>query len=169
MDLNLSSFGTLAPAAPCYAFYAIRHHIYCRFDTDDMVFAITLICYHAHKHTQDTQEPIGKHTYEYILTPSVMYNNLLIQKFTLQRFKMSAFRKFLICRSRTCWLDLKKLSPSCEIHRILMEMVGLVLKLLDSQSSAPKFKTTGWFQGRLSLSSFQGQSNEYQEFLGTYW
>ena len=27
--------------------------------------------------------------------------------------------------------------------------------------------TTGWLQGQLSLSSFRGQSNEYQEFLGT--
>ena len=27
--------------------------------------------------------------------------------------------------------------------------------------------TTGWLQGRLSLSFFQGRSNEYQEFLGT--
>ena len=34
---------------------------------------------------------------------------------------------------------------------------GLVVKALDSQSRGPVFKTTGWFQGRLSLSSFQGQ------------
>ena len=28
-------------------------------------------------------------------------------------------------------------------------------------------KTTGWLQGRLSLSSLRGRSNECQEFLGT--
>ena len=28
-------------------------------------------------------------------------------------------------------------------------------------------QTTWWLQGRLSLSSFQGQSSEYQEFLRT--
>ena len=28
-----------------------------------------------------------------------------------------------------------------------------------------KFKTTGWFQGHLSLSSFRDRSNGYQEFL----
>ena len=34
---------------------------------------------------------------------------------------------------------------------------GLVVKSLDSQSRGPVFKTTGWLQGRLSLSSFQGR------------
>ena len=33
---------------------------------------------------------------------------------------------------------------------------GLVVKVLDSQSRGPMFKTTGWLQGRLSLSSFRG-------------
>ena len=30
----------------------------------------------------------------------------------------------------------------------------------------PEFKTSGWLQGRLTLSSFRGRSNEYKEFLG---
>ena len=34
---------------------------------------------------------------------------------------------------------------------------GLVVKLLDSQSRGPMFKTTGWLQGRLSLSFFRGR------------
>ena len=34
---------------------------------------------------------------------------------------------------------------------------GLVVKMLDSQSRGPVFKTTGWLQGRLSLSSFRGR------------
>ena len=33
---------------------------------------------------------------------------------------------------------------------------GLVVKSLDSQSRGPVFKTTGWLQGRLSLSFFRG-------------
>ena len=32
---------------------------------------------------------------------------------------------------------------------------GLVAKSLDSQSRGLVFKTTGWLQGRLSLSSFR--------------
>ena len=44
------------------------------------------------------------------------------------------------------------------IHNIL----GLVVKALDSQSRGLKFKATWWLEGRLSLSSFCGQ-----EFLGT--
>ena len=31
------------------------------------------------------------------------------------------------------------------------------------------FKTTSWPQSWFSFLSFQGWSNEYQEFLGTYW
>ena len=34
---------------------------------------------------------------------------------------------------------------------------GLVVKALDSQSRGLVFKTTGWLQGQLSLSSFPGQ------------
>ena len=33
----------------------------------------------------------------------------------------------------------------------------LVVKALDCQSRVPVFKTTGWLQGRLSLSSFRGR------------
>ena len=31
--------------------------------------------------------------------------------------------------------------------------LGLVVKALDSQSRGPVFKTTGWLEGRLKLSS----------------
>ena len=44
---------------------------------------------------------------------------------------------------------------------------GLVVKALDSQSRGSVFKTTGWLQGRLNLSSFRGRQSEYQELLGT--
>ena len=32
-----------------------------------------------------------------------------------------------------------------------------VVKSLDSQSWGPVFRTTGWLQGQLSLSSFEGR------------
>ena len=46
---------------------------------------------------------------------------------------------------------------------------GLVVKALDFQSRGPAFKSTRWLQVQLSLSSFQGQSVDYQELLGTKW
>ena len=46
---------------------------------------------------------------------------------------------------------------------------GPVVMVLDSQSRGPGFKTTGWLQGQLSLSSFRGRSIEYQEILGSEW
>ena len=46
---------------------------------------------------------------------------------------------------------------SCIRKYILIWSDGLVVKSLDSQSRGPVFKTIGWLQGRLSLSSFRGQ------------
>ena len=46
---------------------------------------------------------------------------------------------------------------------------GLVVKALDSQSKSPRFKTTGWLQGWLSLSSLRGRLNNYQEIPGIEW
>ena len=43
----------------------------------------------------------------------------------------------------------------------------LVVKVLDSESRGPVLKTIEWFQSRLRFSSFRGQLNEYQEFVGT--
>ena len=42
-----------------------------------------------------------------------------------------------------------------------MRSNGVVFRALDSQFRGPRFKTTGWFQGRLSLSFFQDWSSEY--------
>ena len=50
-DLKLLSFGTLVLAAPCSIFYATWDQIYWSFDTDEMVFASTLIWYHLHRKT----------------------------------------------------------------------------------------------------------------------
>ena len=41
----------------------------------------------------------------------------------------------------------------------------LVVKVLHSQSRGPGFKTTGWLEDQLSLSSFRGRSIEYLELV----
>ena len=48
--------------------------------------------------------------------------------------------------------------PFIDVEAFLQQgkFVGLVVKVLDSQSRCPVFKTTGWLQGQLSLSSFRG-------------
>ena len=40
---------------------------------------------------------------------------------------------------------------------VKLQSNGLVVKALDSQSRGPVFRTSGWVQGQLSLSSFQGR------------
>ena len=59
--LNLLSLGTLVLVAPCCVFYATRHQICWSFNTDDVVFASTLIWYHTNTH--NTQAPIDLQTY----------------------------------------------------------------------------------------------------------
>ena len=68
----------------------------------------------------------------------------------------------------------KKLTLDDHMLLVLMKLKateqwsnGLVVKAAGSQSKRPVFKATVWLQGWLSLSSFRGRSNEYQEFLGT--
>ena len=41
-------------------------------------------------------------------------------------------------------------------YQLWMMYFVIVVKVLDSQSRGPVFKTTGWLQGRLRLSSFRG-------------
>ena len=77
-----------------------------RFDTYGMVFARTLIWYHTHtdKHTWQTRTSKLTHTHKYILTASAIctqqlpsldsINDLLIQKFTLQRSIMHLHFKY---------------------------------------------------------------------------
>ena len=105
MDLNFLSLGTLVIAAPCCVFYATMYWIYCRFDTDGIVFAIILIWCHKHRqiHIEHTGTNIFTQTYKYILTPPVMcaqqlpllhwMNNFLIQNFILQRSTVSLLFK----------------------------------------------------------------------------
>ena len=49
---------------------------------------------------------------------------------------------------------------SCAFYKVIAPtqvVKALVVKALDSQSSGPVFKTIGWLQGWLSLSSFRGR------------
>ena len=43
---------------------------------------------------------------------------------------------------------------------------GLIIRVMDSPSKGLGFRTTGWLQRGLSLSSIQGQLNECQNVLG---
>ena len=53
-------------------------------------------------------------------------------------------------------IHMPKLSDKAICKTLLMIWSnGLVVKMLDSQSGGPVFKTTGWLQGRLSLLSFR--------------
>ena len=84
-----------------------------------------------------------------------------------------------------CWCDFRKESPiykmgqNVQINQHALHSFtnfsipllsnGLVVKALNFEVRDPVFKTTEWLQVRLSLLSFRGQSNEWHEFLGTYW
>ena len=46
---------------------------------------------------------------------------------------------------------------------------GLVVRAQVYQTKDPWFKTIRWLKNWLSISSFKGQSNGYQGFLGTWW
>ena len=63
------------------------------------------------------------------------------------------FKKFKKSRLPLAQENYKK--ASYEVKKLWSN--GLVVKVLDSQSRGPVIKTTGWLQGRLSLSSFRGR------------
>ena len=46
---------------------------------------------------------------------------------------------------------------------------GLVVRIQVYQTKDPRFKTIRWLKNCLCISSFKGQSNEYQGFLETWW
>ena len=67
----------------------------------------------------------------------------------------------VLCSALTNFLVLKYYIP-----RKVENISSTAFMRLDSQSKGPDFKVTGWRQVQLSLSFFQGWSNEYQKFLG---
>ena len=105
MEPNLSSVGALVTEEHCCVFYAARYQIYCRFDTNNMTFVSTLIWDHiqTNMHRRHRDQQNDTHRYKYIITPPVMcthqlpvlhwMNNLLRQKFTLQKFTKSLLFK----------------------------------------------------------------------------
>ena len=52
IDLDLSRLSTLVTKAPRCLAYATRRQVYWRFDTDEIMFAITMIRSYSHRHTQ---------------------------------------------------------------------------------------------------------------------
>ena len=46
---------------------------------------------------------------------------------------------------------------------------GLMVREQVYQTKDPRIKTIWWLKNCLGLSSFKGQSNEYQGFLGMWW
>ena len=55
------------------------------------------------------------------------------------------------------------------LHLTYVFPIIVMVSALDSQFRSPQFKTIGWLKGPLSLLSFWGWFNEYQELLGTEW
>ena len=57
-----------------------------------------------------------------------------------------------------------------EARKLVINDIYLLSEVwINFRNWGPGFKTAGWIQGQLSLSSFQGQLNEYQAMLGTEW
>ena len=54
-------------------------------------------------------------------------------------------------------LKLEAIYVSVVLAQETMYQLKHLFKSLDSQSRGPVFKSAGWLQGRLSLSSFQGR------------
>ena len=52
------------------------------------------------------------------------------------------------------------------LHLTSVFPIIAVVWALDSQPRSPSVKTAGWLQGKLILSFFRGQLNEYHELLG---
>ena len=71
---------------------------------------------------------------------------------TFSKLQFSGFKKFV---TRSVFEKLQLTQTSLNFKTPCYN--GLVVKTLDSQSRSPVFKSTGWLQGRLSLSSFRGR------------
>ena len=63
----------------------------------------------------------------------------------------------------------KRLLASTSTEPIPFQNPASKAAVLQVHATTPECKTTGWFQGWLSLSSFRVQSNEHQELLVTLW
>ena len=77
------------------------------------------------------------------------HKGIVIERSTLKEKAREV--QAVVCVEEACRRDPNKEEKARERSN------GLVVKALDSQSRIPVFKTTGWLQGRLSLSSFRGR------------
>ena len=125
------AFSTFVSETPCYVFYATRRQVYCRFDTDDIAFASTLIWHHTQEqiHTQHTPGLIDWAHKCYVLTAAIFITHLLhifitdIKNSFLPRSTISLhFKNYSLPDYLNIqWLDSIRLSPSCETQRILQK------------------------------------------------
>ena len=135
MDLNLSSLGTLLPAAPCCVLCNKESNLL-KVWHGWMVFASTLIWYRTHRktHTKHTRTDRLQQIYKYILKrPVTSRNNYLYYtewwitywyKNLLYRGpQYLCFSKISLAEVNICWLDSKRLYTFCETQRILIETV----------------------------------------------
>ena len=127
--MDLFSLVTLVLAAPDCVFYATRHQIYWRFDTDYMVFASTLIWHNTHRTYRVTRLT---NMYKSILTPPVMCTQQLLELHLYYAEWITCWYKILLYRGPQCFcfskialfqksyicsLDSKRLSPSSETSK----------------------------------------------------
>ena len=72
------------------------------------------------------------------------------------------------CLVRNCRFFFLFVFPSMPVCQLLENIDGSFIYISTGfQSRGIVLQITGWLQGRLSLSSFRGRSNEHQEYLRT--
>ena len=100
--------------------------------------------------------------------------NLLVFSFFFFSSNKLSFSRFFFCSIDPCacvaWTTLLNFFDAVSLIEnnsgktssgVKGVLNGLIVKVVYSQFSSPMLKTTGWFHGQLSLSSFQGWSNKY--------
>ena len=99
------------------------------------------------------------------------------------KFFTVSFKKLLVSLSFLSqvsdWTVVNWLIGLFELHITFAEILLTVINYHIKRSSIKEqwssgqevnvLVSTGWFQGWLSLSSFRGRLNEYQEIPGIYW
>ena len=89
--------------------------------------------------------------------------------FGSQNISKSILEVYFIFRGTEVYLKYSSISAGGNAIRSLHNLWsnGVVLKEQVYQTKDPRFKTIRWLKNSLSISSFKGQSNEHQGFLGT--
>ena len=99
--------------------------------------------------------------YKKILTSPVLHSDYFWSRYTgldnqkiRPKIKQYSIQRFLFYQTVNYMWNLLKAGylTHLKASKIPRRSNGLVVKVLDSQSRGPMSKTTGWLQGRLSLS-----------------